>query len=42
MLPELLHGSGHDDQRSISGQKCLCLSGDIVPDAKLPSRSQGQ
>ena len=40
VLPKLLHGSGHDDERPMSSHKCLCLSGDIVSDAKFPSRSQ--
>ena len=40
MLPVLLHRPSHDDQRPMSSQECLCLSGDIVPDSKLSCGSQ--
>ncbi len=39
MLPKLLHGSRHDDQRSIPRFEGHRLSGCVVPNSKLPCRS---
>jgi len=42
MLPELLHGSRHDDQSAVSLNKAPRISFDLVSNPKFPSRSQGQ
>ena len=42
VLPELLHGSRHDNERSVSGFESHRLSSGIVPNPKLPRRAQGK